>query len=63
MGDDNEIESQKAWTMEMLMNDSNTSMTMTNGLKQSREDYKQFLCERVIHSNHSIQNHMQQIME
>ena len=46
MGDDNKIKSQKAWTMKMLMNDSNISMTTMNGLKQSREDYKKFLYAR-----------------
>ena len=32
-GDDNEIESHIAWTLEMLMNDGDISMTMMNGLK------------------------------
>ena len=63
MGDDNENELQKSWTIEMPMNDSDISMTTTNGLKQAREDYKKFLYARAIHSNHAIQYHMQQIME
>ena len=63
MGDDNEIKSQKVWTMEMLTNDGNISRTMMNGLEQARQDYKKFLCARTIHSNHMIQYHMQQIME
>ena len=63
MGDDNEIKSQKVWTMEMLTNDGDISTTMINGIKQAREDYKKFLYARAIHSNHMIQYHMQQIME
>ena len=61
--DDDENESRKAWTMEMLMNDSNISMTMTNEPEQMSEDYKKFLYARATHSNHSIQYHMQQIFE
>ena len=52
--DDVKNELQKAWTMEMLMNDGNISMTMTNGLEQVREDYKKFLYARATHSNHAI---------
>ena len=63
MGDYNEIELQKVWTMEMLMNDSDILMTMMNGVKQAREDYKKFLYARAIHSSQTIQYHMQQIME
>ena len=62
-GDDDEIKSWKAWTMEMLTNDSDISMTMMNRLEQVSEDYKNFLYARVTHSNHVIQYHMQQIME
>ena len=58
----NKIKSQKAWTMEMLTNDGNTLMTTMNGLEQAREDLKKFLYARAIHSNHTIQFHMQQIM-
>ena len=61
--DDDKNESWKAWTMEMLMSDSDISMTMTNGPEQMGEDYKKFLYARAIHSNHSIQYHMQQIIE
>ena len=63
MGDDNEIESWKVWTIEMLMNNGDILTTMTNGLKQAKEDHKKFLYARAIHSNHAIQYHMQQIME
>ena len=62
-GDDDENESQKAWKMVMWMNDSNISMTMTNGLEQKSEEYKKFLYARATHSNHAIQYHMQQIIE
>ena len=61
--EDDENKSQKAWTMEMLTNDSNISMTMMNGLEQVSEDYKKFLYARTTHSNHAIQYHMQQIIE
>ena len=63
MGDNNEIESWKAWTMEMPTNDGDILMTKTNELKQLREDYKKFLYTSVTHSSHTIQYHMQQIME
>ena len=63
MGDDDEIELQKAWTMEMLTNDSDISMTTMSGPEQANRDYKKFLYARVTHSNHAIQYHMQQIME
>ena len=62
-GDNDKIESQKAWTMEMPINNGNISTTTTNGLEQVSGDYKKFLYARVIHSNHVIQYHMQQIME
>ena len=62
-GDDDENELQKAWTMEMLMSDSDISTTMTNGLEQVSEDYKKFLHARATHSNHAIQYHMQQIIK
>ena len=61
--DDDENESWKAWTMEMLMSDSSISMTMMNGPQQMSEDYKKFLYARATHSNHLIQYHMQQIIE
>ena len=53
-GDDSKIESQKAWTVKMLTNDSNILTTIMNGLKQAREDHK-FLNATAIHSNHVIQ--------
>ena len=62
-GDDDENESQKAWTREMLMSDGDISTAMMNGPEEMSEDYKTFLCSRATHSNHSIQYHMQQIIE
>ena len=61
--DDNENESQKAWTMEMLMNDGDISANMTNEVESMSDDEIMFLYTRVVHSNHSIQYHMHQIME
>ena len=63
MDDDNENESRKAWTMEMLMNDSDISANMTNEVESMSDDEKMFLYARAVHSNHSIQYHMHQIME
>ena len=61
--DDDENESRKAWTMEMLMSDSDISISLTNEPRQMSEEYKAFLYARATHSNHSIQYHMQQIIE
>ena len=61
--DDDENESQKAWTMEMLMNDGDISMNMMNEEESMSDDEKMFLYTRAVHSNHSIQYHMHQIME
>ena len=63
MDDDNENELQKAWTMEMLMNDGNISMNTTNEEVSMSDDEKMFLYARAVHSNHLIQYHMHQIME
>ena len=62
MDDDNENESRKAWTMEMLMKDSNISMNMKNEEVSMSDDKKMFLYVMVVHSNHPIQYHMHQIM-
>ena len=61
--DDDENESRKAWTMEMLMNDSDISTNTMNETELMSEDEKKFLYARVVHSNHLIQYHMHQIME
>ena len=61
--DNNKNESQKAWTMEMLMNDGDISANMMNEEESMSEDEKVFLYARAMHSNHSIQYHMHQILE
>ena len=61
--DNNKNESWKAWTMEMLMNDGDISANMTNEEESMSDDEKMFLYARAMHSNHSIQYHMHQIME
>ena len=61
--DDNKNELRKVWTMEMLMNNSNISMSMMNEQESISEDDKKFLYARAVHSNHSIQYHMHQIIE
>ena len=63
MDDDNENESQKVWTMEMLTNDGDISANTMNEVVSMSDDEKIFLYARVVHSNHSIQYHMHQIME
>ena len=61
--DDDKNELCKAWTMEMLMNDGDISMSMMNEQESMSEDDKKFLYARVVHSNHSIQYHMHQIIK
>ena len=61
--DNNKNESRKAWTMEMLMYDVNISANTTNEEESMSDDEKMFLYVRAVHSNHSIQYHMHQIME
>ena len=61
--DDDKNELCKAWTMEMLTNDSNISMRMTNEQESMSKDTKKFLYARAVHSNHSIQYHVHQIFE
>ena len=61
--DNNENESQKAWTMEMLTNGGNISANTTNEEELMSDNEKMFLYARAMHSNHSIQYHMRQIME
>ena len=61
--DDNKNESRKAWTMEMLMNDFNHSMNTMSAGELMSDNERMFLYARAVHSNHSIQYHMNQIME
>ena len=56
-------ESRKAWTMEMLMNGSDISANTTSEEESMSDDERMFLYARVVHSNHSIQYHMHQILE
>ena len=63
MEDDIKNELQKAWTMKMLMNSSDISSNMTSEEELMSDNEKMFLYARVVHSNHSIQYHMHQIME
>ena len=61
--DDDENELRKAWTMEMLTNNGDISTNTMNEEESMSDDEKRFLYARVVHSNHSIQYHMHQIME
>ena len=61
--DDDENELRKVWTMEMLTNISNILTNTMNEEESMSEDEKKFLYARAVHSNHSIQYHMHQIME
>ena len=61
--DNNKNKSRKAWTMEMLMNGGNISANMMNEEVSMSDDERMYLYARVVHSNHSIQYHMHQIME
>ena len=61
--DNNKNESRKAWTMEMLMNDGNISANTMNEEESMSDDEKIFLYARAMHSNHSIQYYIHQIME
>ena len=63
MDDSNKNESWKAWTMEMLMNGGDISTNTTNEEESMSDDEKMFLYARAVHSNHSIQYHMHQIIE
>ena len=47
----------------MLTNDSDISANRTNEVESMSDDEKMFLYARAVHSNHSIQYHMHQIME
>ena len=61
--DSNKNESRKAWTMEMLMNGGDISTNTTTEEESMSDDEKMFLYARAMHSNHSIQYHMHQIIE
>ena len=61
--DSNKNESRKVRTMEMLMNGGDISTNTTNEEESMSDDEKMFLYARAVHSNHSIQYHMHQIIE
>ena len=47
----------------MLTNDGDISANTANEVESMSDDEEMFLYARVVHSNHSIQYHMHQIME
>ena len=61
--DDNKNKSRKAWTMEMLMNGFDNSANTTSEEESMSDNKRMFLYARAVHSNHSIQYLMHQIME
>ena len=62
--DDNEKnESQKEWTMEMLMNGGDISTNLTSGEESMSDAERMFLYASAVHSNNSLQYHMHQMME
>ena len=61
--DNKKNESRKAWTMEMLMNGFDNSTNTTSEEESMSDNERMFLYARAVHSNHSIQYHMHQIME
>ena len=60
---DGKNESQKAWTMGMPMINSDISTINTEELTQIEDRSKQFLYARVVHANHMIQYHLNEISE
>ena len=61
--DNNKNESRNAWTMEMLMNSFDNSTNTASEEESMSDNERMFLYARAVHSNHSIQYHMHQIME
>ena len=60
---DNEIESQKAWTMGMPMIDGDISTLDSEELNWIEDKNKKFLYARAVHADHMIQHHMHEISE
>ena len=60
---DDEIESQKAWTLGMPMIDDDISTMDTEELEQIEDNNKKFLYARAVHANHMIQHHMHEILK
>ena len=63
MGDNEKNELRKAWTMEMLTNGFDNSTNMMGEEESMSDNERMFLYARAVHSNHSIQYHMHQIIE
>ena len=61
--DNNKNKSRKAWTMEILTNGFDNSTNTTSEEESMSDNERMFLYGRAVHSNHSIQYHMHQIME
>ena len=61
--DNNKNESRKALTMEMLLNGFDNSTNSTSEEESMSDNERMFLYARAVHSNHSIQYHMHQIIE
>ena len=61
--DEDENESCKPCTMEMLMNYGDISMSMMNEQEPMSEEDKKFFYAKAVPSNHSIQYHMHQIIK
>ena len=60
---DEEIESQEAWTMGMPSIDGDISATNSSEQQIIEDKNKQFLYARAMHASHMIQHHMQGISE
>ena len=60
---DDENESQKAWTMGMPAIDGDISTMDTEELTQIEDSNKKFPYAQVVHANHMIQHHMHEISE
>ena len=60
---DNENESQKAWTMGMPTIDGDISMIDSEELTRIKDKNKKFLYAQAVHANHMIQYHMKEISE
>ena len=61
--DNNKNKSWKAWTMEMLMNGFDNSTNTMSEEESMSDNERMFLYARAVHSNHSIQYRMHQIIE
>ena len=60
---DEEIESQEAWTMGMPSIDGDISTTNSSEQLKIEHKNKQFLYARAIHASHMVQHHMHEISE